>query len=92
MRSPADSSKGAGESCYDYAMSVRKILAVVLLAAGTLALVYRGFNYTSDKHTAHLGPIDFEMKEKKRLELPVWAGVAAIIAGAALLVLPRKNR
>jgi hypothetical protein len=73
-------------------MSLRKLLGIVLLAAGTLALVYRGFNYTSEKHTAHFGPVDFELKEKKRLELPVWAGVLAIAAGAALLVMPRKTR
>jgi drug/metabolite transporter (DMT)-like permease len=72
-------------------MSVRKILGIVLLAAGTLALVYHGFSYTSDKHTAHLGSLDFTLKEKKRLEIPVWAGVAAIAAGAALLVLPSRK-
>jgi drug/metabolite transporter (DMT)-like permease len=72
-------------------MNLRKLLGIVLLAGGTLALVYRGFNYTTDKHTAHLGSVDFEFKEKKRLELPVWAGVLAIVAGAAFLVLPRKS-
>ncbi len=73
-------------------MILRKILGMVLLAAGTLVLIYRGFNYTSEKHTAHLGPLDFEIKEKKRLEVPVWAGVVAIVAGAALLALPREKR
>ena len=73
-------------------MNLRKLLGVVLLAAGTLALVYRGFNYTSEKHTAHIGSLDFSLKEKKRLELPVWAGVVAIVAGAALLMLPTKKR
>ena len=72
-------------------MSLRKLLGIVLLAAGTLVLIYRGFNYTSEKHTAHLGPLDFEVKEKKRLELPVWTGVVAIVAGAAMLVLPSKR-
>ena len=73
-------------------MNLRKLLGIVLLAVGTLALIYRGFNYTSEKHTAHLGPIDFEVKEKKRLDVPVWAGVVAIVAGAALLALPRDRR
>ena len=73
-------------------MNFRKLLGIVLLAAGTLALIYRGFSYTSEKHTAHLGSLDFSLKEKKRLELPVWAGVVAIVAGAALLVLPTKKR
>lgn len=71
-------------------MNLRKVLALILLAAGTLILVYRGFTYTSKKHTASLGSIDFSLKEKKRLEIPVWAGVVAIVAGAGLLILPRK--
>ena len=73
-------------------MNLRKLLGIVLLAAGTLALIYRGFSYTSKNHTAHLGSLDFSLKEKKRLELPVWAGVVAIVAGAALLVIPSKRR
>jgi uncharacterized membrane protein len=73
-------------------MNIRKLVGVVLLAVGTLALVYRGFTYTSKKHTAHLGSLDLSLKEKKRLEVPVWAGVAAIVAGAALLILPHNKR
>jgi len=73
-------------------MNLRRILGVLLLAAGTLALIYRGFNYTSKKHTAHLGSLDFSVKEKERVELPVWAGVVAIAAGAALLLIPGKRR
>ena len=72
-------------------MSLRKLLGIVLLAAGTLVLIYRGFTYTSEKHTAHLGPVDFTVMEKKRLDLPVWAGVVAIVAGAALLVMPQRK-
>ena len=64
-------------------MNLRKILGILLLAAGTLALIYRGFNYTSDKHTAHLGSLDFTVKEKKRLDLPVWAGV--VVNGSNLI-------
>jgi hypothetical protein len=73
-------------------MSPRKILGILLLAAGTLVLIYRGFNYTSDTHTAHFGPVDFQVKEKKHLDLPVWSGVVAIVAGGALLVLPLRKR
>jgi hypothetical protein len=73
-------------------MNLRKILGLALIVAGTLALIYRGFNYTSERHTAHLGPIDFELKETKRLDVPVWAGAAAVAAGALLLVWPRDRR
>jgi drug/metabolite transporter (DMT)-like permease len=73
-------------------MNARKILGAILLLAGTLVLVYRGFNYTSKKHTARLGSLDFSIKEKEHVEIPVWAGVVAIAAGAALLLLPLKRR
>jgi uncharacterized membrane protein len=73
-------------------MNLRKVLGIVLLTAGTLALIYRGFSYTSEKHTAHIGSLDFSVNEKKRLELPVWAGVVVLVAGAALLVIPSKRR
>ena len=72
-------------------MNLRKILGILLLAVGTLALIYRGFSYTSEKHTAHLGSLDFQLKEKKRLELPVWSGVVAIAAGAVLLLAGSKR-
>lgn len=73
-------------------MSLRKLVGILLLAAGTLVLIYRGFNYTSEKHTAHFGPVDFEVKEKKRLDVPVWAGVVAIVGGAALLLPSNRGR
>src|SRR5262249_55214039 len=64
-------------------------LAVLLIAAGTFALAKREFSYTKESHEAKLGSLEFELKEKQRVELPVWAGVAAIAAGTALLVLKR---
>jgi hypothetical protein len=70
-------------------MNIRKLLGIVLLAGGILMLIYRGFTYTSDRHTAHIGPIDFTVKEKKTIDLPVWAGVIAVVAGAGLLLMPQ---
>ena len=72
-------------------MNPRKIVGIILLALGTAVLVWRGFNYTSEKHEAHLGPIDFEVKEKKRVEFPTWAGVLAIIAGTVMVVFPGRR-
>jgi hypothetical protein len=63
-----------------------KILGVVLLAAGILALVYGGFSYTKDTHEANLGPLSLEVKEKERINVPLWAGVALAVAGGAVLL------
>jgi len=68
-----------------------KILGVVLLVAGTLALVYRSFSYTKCTHEAKLGPLEFSLKEKKTVNIPTWAGVGAIVIGGILLLIPGKR-
>jgi drug/metabolite transporter (DMT)-like permease len=72
-------------------MNIKKILGLVLIALGVLFLAIRGFSYTKETHKADLGPIDFSIKEKERVNIPTWVGVAAAIAGVALLILPSRK-
>lgn len=71
-------------------MSAKKILGIILLAAGILALAYGGFTYTKDTHDAQLGPIELSVAEKERVDIPVWAGAIAVVAGAALLLIGKR--
>jgi TRAP-type C4-dicarboxylate transport system permease small subunit len=71
-------------------MSVLKIVAIVLILAGIAGLVYGKFTYTKATHEAKLGPLDLSVKEKKTVNIPLWAGIAAIVAGGLLLVVPRS--
>lgn len=66
-------------------MDSMKMLAIVLIVAGGLALAYGGFTYTKETHQAKLGPIELSVKDKETVNIPVWAGVGAIVAGMALL-------
>jgi drug/metabolite transporter (DMT)-like permease len=72
-------------------MSALKIVGIVLILAGVLALVYRGFSYTKDTHEAKIGPLELQLKEKETVNIPVWGGIAAIVVGAALLLVPAKR-
>jgi hypothetical protein len=73
-------------------VSTARILALALIAAGVLGLVYGSFACTKNTHTTKLGPIEFSVKEKQTVNVPLWAGVAAIAVGAGfLLVAGRKN-
>lgn len=63
-----------------------KIAAVVLIIAGVVGLVYGGFTYTSETHEGNLGPIEMSVEEKESVNIPVWAGVAAIVVGGSLLL------
>ena len=66
-------------------MNGLKIVAIVLVLAGALALAYGGFTYTKDTHDVKLGPIELSVAEKKRVNIPVWAGIGAIVLGGVLL-------
>ena len=72
-------------------MNSAKIVAIVLIVAGVLGLIYGGFSYTKETHDAKLGPLELSVKEKERVNIPVWAGVGAIAAGTLLLLLRKKG-
>ena len=67
-----------------------RMLAIVLLIAGALALAYGGFSYTSETHEAKLGPLEITITEKERVNVPVWAGVALLVVGGGLLLTGKK--
>lgn len=67
-------------------MNALRVVAIALLVGGVLALVYGGFSYTRQTQTAQVGPIELSLSETKRINVPLWAGIAAVVAGGALLV------
>ena len=72
-------------------MSALKVVALVLIVAGIAGLVYGKFSYTKATHEAKIGPFDLSVKERQTVNVPLWAGVAAIVAGALLLLVPRRT-
>ena len=72
-------------------MSAVKIVGIVLIAAGILGLAYGGFSYTKETHEAKVGPLELSVKDKATVDVPVWAGVGAIVVGGLLVVVPRKS-
>jgi len=72
-------------------MSSVKIAAIVLIVAGILGLVYGSFSYTKENHVAKLGSLEMSVSENKTINVPVWAGVGAIVIGGVLLVFGGKK-
>ncbi len=68
-----------------------KIIAIVLLVAGALGLVYGGFSYTKDTTVVKLGPLEVTAKEKQTVNVPLWLGIGAIAVGGLLLVFGNKR-
>lgn len=72
-------------------MNGMKILAIVLLVLGVLGLAYGGFGYTRSTSHAEMGPISIEVKDRQRVNVPMWAGIVLVVVGGALLVVPARK-
>lgn len=72
-------------------MNAVKIAAIVLIVAGALGLAYGSFTYTKETHDVKVGPLEMSVQEKETVNVPVWAGVGAIVAGALLLVVGKPS-
>jgi len=72
-------------------MGIVKIVGILLIAAGTLGLIYGGFTYTRETHSTKLGPIVLQVKEKETVYVPIILSAGAIALGALLLVVFRSK-
>jgi hypothetical protein len=72
-------------------MDAIKIVGVILIVAGILGLAYGSFSFTKETHEAKIGPLELSVKEKETINVPVWAGVGAIVVGGILLFVPLKR-
>jgi TRAP-type C4-dicarboxylate transport system permease small subunit len=72
-------------------MNGLKAIALALIAAGVLALVYGGFSYTKETHRATLGPLELTTRDTETVNVPMWAGVGAILIGGVMLFVGGKR-
>ncbi len=72
-------------------MNAAKMVGIVLIVGGVLALMYGGFSYTKDTQQLKIGPLELSVKEKQTVNVPMWAGIGAIVVGGALLLLGGKK-
>jgi hypothetical protein len=80
-----------GRSIGGISMSGIKILAILLVIGGVLGLLYGSFTYTKETHDAKIGSLELSVKDKETVNIPVWAGVGAIVVGGALLLFGSKK-
>ncbi len=66
-------------------MDTSRMAGIALLVAGLLGLMYGSFTYTKETHETKIGPLELSVKDKETVNIPVWAGVAAIVIGGGLL-------
>ena len=73
-------------------MTPLRILGIILIVAGALGLAFGGFSYTKETHKAEIGPLKFSVQEKEQVNVPVWAGLGAVVVGLVLVVAGGKRK
>ncbi len=68
-----------------------RILGIVLIVLGILALGYQGFTYVTNDRVAEVGPVQVRAEREHTVWIPPVVGGVAVIAGAALLVLGSRR-
>lgn len=72
-------------------MNAAKVMAIVLIIAGGIGLVYQQFSYTRETTQAKIGPLELSVKEKETVNVPLWVSLGAIGIGVVLLVAGGKK-
>ena len=72
-------------------MGAVKVMAILLIIAGLLGLGYGRFSYTRETEQAKIGPFELSVQDTQTVNIPVWAGFAAILAGCGLLLAASKK-
>ena len=68
-----------------------KIVGVILVVLGVLALVYQGFSYTTERQVADLGIAEIRAQETETIPIPAYVGVILVAAGVGALLLASRG-
>ncbi|MFN2376281.1 MAG: hypothetical protein ABR538_07070 [Candidatus Binatia bacterium] len=72
-------------------MSPFRIAALLLILGGGLGLAYGSFSFTKETHETKIGPLEFSIEEKERVNIPQWIAVAALGGGILLMFADRRR-
>lgn len=73
-------------------MSARRIAGLVLVVIGIVALVWGGIFWTERETVVDAGPLEITTEETEGVVVPPLVGVAAIVGGIVLLLVPERCR
>lgn len=68
-----------------------KIIGIILIVAGILALIYTGFSFKTEEKLVDVGPLELEKEKKHSVNWPPFTGAILILGGAGLMVAGRKK-
>ena len=69
-----------------------RIIGILLIVVGLVALAYQGITYTKSEKVLEVGPITATKETKKTIPLPPVLGGVALLGGIVLLVASSSRR
>jgi hypothetical protein len=73
-------------------MAVRRVIGLVLVVIGLVALLWGGVFWTDRDTVVDAGPLEIETEEREGFAVPPALGVVVLIGGLALLLIPDRRR
>ena len=68
-----------------------KTIGIILIVAGILMAIFKGFSVSSEKEVADIGPLEINKKENKWIGWPTYAGGILALVGVILVVADKKK-
>jgi hypothetical protein len=69
-----------------------KLIGILLIVLGVLALAIGGFSYTDREKVLDLGPIEATTETRKTVPLSPIVGIGSIVGGIALVAIGSRPR
>lgn len=69
-----------------------KAIGVILIIIGLAMIIFNEVDFTKKEKVADIGPLEVNKNETHHIRWPDYAGIVVIIAGIAVLVVPRMKK
>ena len=69
-----------------------KIVGILLIVLGIIALIFGGISYTREETLVDLGPIQAKTETRETIPLPPILGALALVGGVVLLVADSRKK
>jgi uncharacterized membrane protein YidH (DUF202 family) len=68
-----------------------RVLGIILIVLGIIALAYGGFTYTHREKVLDIGPVQATAEKRETVPLPPIVGAVALAAGVVLVLVGSKR-
>jgi uncharacterized membrane protein YidH (DUF202 family) len=69
-----------------------KVVGILLIVLGVIALAYGGISYTREEKVLDIGPLEATAERRETIPLPPVLGALALVGGIVLMIAGSRKR